>query len=223
MKAIEFDSDPEFKSTFQLTRLFGLDTRIKLKILELNELVLKLDKSSYKAFKQYEIDTTKQFEKLSSPDTFAVTFASYPTIELKEKFITEARIKATIIGIAVERYRLKNHRLPKQLAQLVPEFIKKLPNDPITDRPFRYVVGNIEQCTYSANTENYPASYKLSKTFDRRGDPVTLVKCPGWMVYSYSLDMDDDKGIPRWIQQEGSGDIPFRCVRKKSSIEHNDY
>lgn len=45
---------------------------------------------------------------------------------------------ATLVTIALERYRLKNARLPSKLDELVPEFLRSIPRDRFDGQPLRY-------------------------------------------------------------------------------------
>jgi hypothetical protein len=49
-----------------------------------------------------------------------------------------ARLRAALAGLAVERYRLAHEALPESLADLVPEYIGGVPQDPYTGQPLRY-------------------------------------------------------------------------------------
>ena len=134
----------------------------------------------------------------------------YTGFYLYERLIADTQIKSAIIGIAIERYQLKYNKLPKSLSELAPEFIKKVPHDPFTGKPFSYVVGAIEIPIDKKYGGNYPDSYKKSKT------PYSIfIKRRGWMIYSFGKDGDDDNGIPRGILRRCNinWDIPFRRVK----------
>lgn len=45
----------------------------------------------------------------------------------------------TRLACALERYYLKQNRYPEKLEQLVPEFLAKLPTDPLSGEPYRYM------------------------------------------------------------------------------------
>ena len=51
----------------------------------------------------------------------------------------EARRRAALTALAVERFRVKRGELPPALATLVPEFLPAIPADPFVDHPLRYV------------------------------------------------------------------------------------
>jgi hypothetical protein len=50
----------------------------------------------------------------------------------------ECSYRLTIVAIALERYRLKNTRHPNTLGELVPDFLSRMPLDPMDGRPMRY-------------------------------------------------------------------------------------
>jgi hypothetical protein len=49
-----------------------------------------------------------------------------------------ARVRAARAGIAVERFRLANGRLPDSLDELPPKWLDTVPTDPFDDKPIRY-------------------------------------------------------------------------------------
>ncbi len=51
---------------------------------------------------------------------------------------TAARLEQTRIACALERWLIKHGSYPDQMGQLVPEFLSRIPIDPIDDRPMRY-------------------------------------------------------------------------------------
>ena len=57
---------------------------------------------------------------------------------LKKSVRSQTYVDAARCACAVERYRLTNGELPKNLDALVPRFIDKIPNDVIDGQPLRY-------------------------------------------------------------------------------------
>jgi hypothetical protein len=51
---------------------------------------------------------------------------------------TQARLQCTIVGLAMERYRMKQDRWPNQLADLVPQYLAQVPTDPFDGKPLRF-------------------------------------------------------------------------------------
>ncbi|HIJ65905.1 MAG TPA: hypothetical protein HPP77_08125 [Candidatus Hydrogenedentes bacterium] len=58
------------------------------------------------------------------------------TVQVHDSGIIQLRIARTVL--AIERYRLKNHRLPKSLADLVPAYLDSVPIDAYDGNPLRY-------------------------------------------------------------------------------------
>jgi len=56
----------------------------------------------------------------------------------EEDLKNTARLRAARAGIAVERFRLANGRLPDSLEELVPKWLDAVPADPFDDKPIRY-------------------------------------------------------------------------------------
>jgi hypothetical protein len=50
----------------------------------------------------------------------------------------DAKIRDAETALAIERYRLVNGRLPTQLSDLVPTFLRSVPSDPFDGKPLRY-------------------------------------------------------------------------------------
>jgi hypothetical protein len=198
---------------YAVVNLFGIVALNKLKILDFYDICLTLDKKNINDVKPFCDDFTKQKNSLSFIQWAVKQKTISPRPMLYKNLEIKAQLKATIIGLTIERYRLKYHKLPGKLTQLVPEFIKQLPNDPFTGKPFRYVVGDIELKISEDDKSSYPESYKSKKMVDYRGNPVLCIKRPGWVVYSFGKDQDDDNGAP--AQGYANGDISFRCVRIK--------
>lgn len=61
----------------------------------------------------------------------------------------EADRDATRVAIAIERFYLRHGKLPSTLDELVPEFLKSLPEDPYVGAPLHYRVDAPEYVVYS--------------------------------------------------------------------------
>jgi len=77
----------------------------------------------------------------------------------------QAKLNATVAGLAAERYRLKHQRWPKTLDELVPEFLDSVPVDPYDDEPLRYRATRDGVVVYSAGPDG-------AFTGDARDGPV---------------------------------------------------
>ncbi len=71
---------------------------------------------------------------LLRPHVFQHSLRSLVGISLRN----QADIRATTAGLAVERYRLAEGRLPDNLEQTVPRFLDAVPTDPCDGAPLRY-------------------------------------------------------------------------------------
>jgi hypothetical protein len=49
-----------------------------------------------------------------------------------------AQLRAARVGVAIERYRLANGKLPENLAELVPAYLDAVPKDPFDGQELRY-------------------------------------------------------------------------------------
>ena len=49
-----------------------------------------------------------------------------------------ARLRTVRVGLAIERYRLANGKLPENLAELVPAYLDTVPKDPFDGQELRY-------------------------------------------------------------------------------------
>ena len=54
------------------------------------------------------------------------------------KFALQANVAELRLKIGLRQYEGKHGRLPSGLGELVPEFLRELPNDPFADKPFGY-------------------------------------------------------------------------------------
>ncbi len=68
-----------------------------------------------------------------------------------------ATARAAQAGIAVERYRLANGKLPEKLDELVPRFLTAVPTDPFDGQPIRYRKLARGFVTYSISDEDDPS------------------------------------------------------------------
>lgn len=81
--------------------------------------------------------------RLASAPSYAIFSSSMlpslsRSIELQFKSVGSKR--TMIAALACERYRLANSDWPESLTDLVPEYLKAVPNDPFDEAPIRYAV-----------------------------------------------------------------------------------
>ena len=71
---------------------------------------------------------------------YPFAFAVFPAFEILESrhLFTVALIREIQMACAIERFRLKHHRLPANLDELIPDFESAIPNDPADGKRLRY-------------------------------------------------------------------------------------
>ncbi|MHB8521166.1 MAG: ABC transporter permease [Limisphaerales bacterium] len=104
--------------------------------------------------------------------TFTPQFMFDSMIDPDAEF--EARCRAAVIGVAIERFRLRHPgRLPDRLSELVPEFIPEIPRDPFDGQPMRYKRLPKGYCVYSVD-RNGKDDGGVEPSISRQGRPGTL-------------------------------------------------
>ncbi|HEX8371651.1 MAG TPA: hypothetical protein VF585_02630, partial [Chthoniobacterales bacterium] len=86
-------------------------------------------------------DYAAELDKIQTfPTRALLSTTAYPNLSRLVLRSAEASTYSSVarIAIAVERYHAKNSSLPENLGVLVPEFIAKIPHDPIDGKPLRY-------------------------------------------------------------------------------------
>lgn len=78
-------------------------------------------------------------QKLSFPPKFISALMLPGLGKATTKFAAfEARRRSALVALAIERYRLENHRPPARLDELTPKYMAQVPTDPFDGRPLRY-------------------------------------------------------------------------------------
>ena len=89
-----------------------------------------------------------------------------------------ARLQATQVGLALERYRLANQeKLPHNLDELVPTFLKTVPLDPFDGRPLRYrklAKGYVVYSIGSDGTDDAGAEKRFRSAGSNASDPYDV-------------------------------------------------
>lgn len=101
---------------------------------------------------------------------------------------TEAYVRCAITAIAVERFRRDKQRLPDELSELVPKYLKELPIDPyLPEHELRYVVEDQKPIIYSVGA-NKKDEHGLMKTSVADGDLVwRYIRPEGFNYRDYSV------------------------------------
>lgn len=86
-----------------------------------------------------------------------------------------SRLRAAQAAIAVQRYRLKNGKLPDSLSDLVPEYLKAVPLDPFDGKELRYKKLDTGFVVYSIGED-------LINDSDQEGPKKRQQKVPHWDI-----------------------------------------
>jgi hypothetical protein len=88
-------------------------------------------------------DSLKRLSELLGPLRTSATWTVQFTQSGAEKlfcadFQQRAKLHAVATALAVERFRMKHKTWPKQLSDLIPEYLSNVPHDPFALNPMRY-------------------------------------------------------------------------------------
>lgn len=95
---------------------------------------------------QLSLELSREIESLNEPIKDIIS--SYPSVIIKAAQIT-ANINILTTALAIERYRLKNGKLPKELNELVPLYLEAVPKDPFDSKSVKYKILDKGYCLYS--------------------------------------------------------------------------
>jgi hypothetical protein len=79
--------------------------------------------------------------------------------------LVQARLRCAEAAVAVERYRLARGDWPRDLAALVPDYLKEAPSDPYDGRPLRYRRTADGVVVYSVGPDGADDQGKLDRTW----------------------------------------------------------
>ena len=121
-----------------LWQLSGLKAMDHLRYLQLMAELVRIAGGSAKDVR----DITKNLEKKvhQVPRLYFQTTKLVSWLEgvNEEQLKIFARLRSARVGIAVERFRMANGRLPDLLDELTPKWLDTVPADPFDDQPIRY-------------------------------------------------------------------------------------
>ncbi len=83
-------------------------------------------------------DLERQEENLRKDHTILSHFMPSMRRLILTDLVHLTRLRVAGVAMAVEQHRLSNGKLPEQLADLVPTFLREVPLDPYDGRPLRY-------------------------------------------------------------------------------------
>jgi len=121
---------------FRVTGFFELDQRFYLRVMRSNMALAELGPSESLAATNLELSA--EAGVLSRHYILSGLFlpAMSRAVVKEAQGLASARICA--VALALERFRLANERLPKELSELVPRFLPTVPLDPFDGAPLRY-------------------------------------------------------------------------------------
>jgi len=80
---------------------------------------------------------------------FATMLAPTLDVSLIQGAETQARVRATLVNLAIRRARFDGAPLPASPQELVPKYLSVIPTDPFTGEPLRYRVDETGCSIYS--------------------------------------------------------------------------
>jgi len=105
-----------------------------------------------------------------------------------------------VTALRIELYRKKYNKLPDELSDLIPEFATQVPIDLISDKPLKYIHGEITLLLTDARVK-----YSVM-------DDKVPVKVNGYRIYSVGFNKKDDNGFQGHIQNKYYDDIGFSVI-----------
>ena len=164
--------------------------------------VLHALKYNYEASKiPFNIKKLRQIEK-DAPTKFPMfqdfVFGLHELCERVLLRMTQFNTVETALN--VELYRRKYNKLPNTLADLVPEFMEKIPIDELNKQPLKYVHGKFKAYIYDFR-DGYDY-YQISELFDVKG----------FRVYSVGHNKKDENGRYKSFRLKSKDDIGFSVI-----------
>ncbi|MGE4300937.1 MAG: hypothetical protein AB7F40_04960 [Victivallaceae bacterium] len=169
--------------------------------------LLKIYKQAISEITAPEFDQTRgikvldEWEKTDGAEGGRHIFAAMLLPSLSRAWMMESRQEAMLrmmrIACAIERYRLKNHKLPASLEELA---MPDMPLDPFNQHPFGYECGELTfwKCH----------SWKMS--------PVKIATATGYRLYSVGPDRKNDGGK---LDNIDTGDIVVSVADPGTYVE----
>ena len=85
----------------------------------------------------------------------------------------QAYAREALIWCAIERFQMSHGRIPDELSELVPDFVGKMPCDPVNGLPLRYVrKGEADYLLYSVGWNEKDDGGVRRKKYREEGDWV---------------------------------------------------
>lgn len=142
-----------------------------------------------------ELRSLEDEKKLAESLPATATISAHLLLPASSQFIPLCALQQALrIAMACEQYRLTKGKLPDTTAQLVPEFMDKLPLDPYSGKDFLY------------RRDAYKTTHDLP---ERPGHQVTT-EFPRFLVYSVGLDREDNQGKSYVLVTQKNGEKEAR-------------
>lgn len=217
--------------TLWLAEFSGLMAQNRLLYLKYTERYIQISKSEY--FEVKDDLTEIRNERYALPDVYGFLkyYLCYEEV-FKSRSLIIAEYRLARSAIAIELYKLKYHKLPEALSDLVPEFLDSVPIDPFDGKPLRYKICEVvkkqavkmskeERAKYIAKKKKR-SSYGFGEMFGGQsekynfnnplnGYKIIEQKRSGYMIYSVGKDCKDDGGMPN--KSGSNSDLTWAVLR----------
>jgi hypothetical protein len=204
-----------------------MNTANRLKYAEIVEKKLELCQLPYKQAMIAINDLENRLKKFNRWYYSYVRMISFPLssiIEKRERLRMEVQVAIT--GLAVERFKLKYHRLPDTLEELVPAFLAEVPVDSFQPNNGKLKYLKKVSFEYDKPVEvKKPKPQKSSKPglFSAFLNPSKTteekVEYPGYTVYSIAHNKTDNKGLLGYCKDKNYNhnyDIVWAVMKRKN-------
>jgi hypothetical protein len=181
--SVASSSEPEMPSPAQARKgmkffsAIGLAAADRKLVLETLEQIIAISKdTSTNAFRRAKIveDSFAQKSDGFPPKIFSGLLLPGALKSTPRFTALEARVQALKIACAVERYRIRDARLPDSLGALVPDYLSQVPLDPFDAQPFRYRPSGARYVVYSVGPD-LTDNHGISAPKDGPGDETFTV------------------------------------------------
>jgi len=106
----------------------------------------------YFALPYYEAQTVEPHSLLSD-NPLSQSFLPATEAILAQEAATHTEVRGIMLSAAVELYRSENDTYPESLADLVPDYVPELPEDPFSGQPFEYAQTPSSYLLYSVGPD----------------------------------------------------------------------
>lgn len=109
---------------------------------------------------------------------YPLTLLLLPALSTASQAATrnEAERDAIRVAVAIERFRLREGRLPEKLDELVPDFLASVPSDPFGTGPLRYRADETEYLVYSVGSNGVDDGGQADAPTSQPADLIVRVR-----------------------------------------------